>query len=115
MGDAEAQISLSDRDHVRLRPGMWIGDTSTPNHLLVEAFANSLDCFNAGMGDTIWVDISDEGVVTCRDEGPGFLTGQVRDDGLTYLEASFSVLKTSSKFSNNNGENSKCSLGLNGM
>jgi DNA gyrase subunit B len=46
---------LSDRDHVRLRPGMYVGSTENPTHLLTEVIDNSLDEASAGYCSMICV------------------------------------------------------------
>ena len=106
--------TLDPREHVRLRRGMYIGDTSTPNQLLVEIFSNALDEHNIGHGDKIRVDIHDDGTVEVEDWGQGFPVGVERDDGKTVLEAAFSVLNTSGKF-RDDGVYGGNSLGLNGQ
>ena len=107
--------SLDPRSHVRLRPGMYVGSTENPNHLLMEVFANALDEHNIGHGDRINVNILDNGVVSCEDLGQGFPINVVRqEDGKTILEASFSVTNTSGKFSED-GVYGGSSLGLNGL
>lgn len=108
--------TLSPRDHVRLRPGMYIGDASNPNHLLVEIFSNALDEHNIGHGDLITVSIDkDTGWVIVEDNGQGFPINVIRsEDGKTVLEASFSSMNTSGKFADN-GVYEGTSLGLNGL
>lgn len=105
--------SLSPLEHVRLRPGVYCGDTTTPNQLLLEVFANALDMHTIGFGDFIEVKVSDEKIFV-KDYGKGFPIGEKREDGLTTLEAAFSVMNTSGKFSEN-GLYEGSSLGLNGM
>ena len=107
--------SLSPREHVRLRPGVYAGDTSNPNQLLMEVFANALDEHNIGHGTQINVNINDNGSVQVEDMGQGFPINVVRqEDGKTVLEASASVMNTSGKFSDD-GVYEGTSLGLNGM
>lgn len=107
--------SLDPRSHVRLRPGMYVGSTENPNHLLMEVFANALDEHNIGHGNQINVNILDNGTVQCEDMGQGFPINVLREeDGKTVLEASFSVTNTSGKFSDD-GVYGGSSLGLNGL
>ena len=107
--------SLSPREHVRLRPGVYVGDTSTPNQLLTEIFANALDEHNIGHGNKINVSILDNGIISVKDHGQGFPINIIRpEDGKTVLEAAFSVMNTSGKFSDE-GVYEGTSLGLNGM
>lgn len=105
--------SLDPREHVRLRTGMYVGDTSNPNQLLLEIFSNALDEHNIGHGDVITVAI-DGDACTCTDHGQGFPINVMREDGKTVLEASFSVTNTSGKFSDD-GVYEGTALGLNGL
>lgn len=77
--------SLDWREHIRLRPGMYIGklgDGSSPDDgiyiLLKEVLDNCIDEFVMGAGKTIEVAIS-EGKVTVRDYGRGIPLGKVVD------------------------------------
>lgn len=107
--------SLSPLEHVRLRPGVYVGDTSTPNQLLTEIFANALDEHNIGHGNKIIVNISENNVVSVEDCGQGFPINVMRaEDNKTVLEAAFSVMNTSGKFSDD-GVYEGTSLGLNGI
>lgn len=107
--------SLDPRSHVRLRPGMYVGSTANPNHLLMEIFANALDEHNIGHGNKITVSIEEDGCVQVADYGQGFPINVVREeDGKTVLEASFSVTNTSGKFTDD-GVYGGSSLGLNGL
>lgn len=107
--------SLTPIEHVQLRPGMYIGSTENPNQLLLEIFSNALDEHNIGHGNLIIVDV-DEKTGECHvlDEAQGFPINQIREDGKTILEASFSVLNTSGKYSDD-GVYEGTSLGLNGI
>ena len=107
--------SLDPRSHVRLRPGMYVGSTANPNHLLMEIFANALDEHNIGHGNRITVNINDNGIVQVEDNGQGFPINVIRnEDKKTVLEASFSVTNTSGKFTDD-GVYGGSSLGLNGL
>lgn len=106
--------SLDARQHVQLRSGMYAGDTSNPNQLLLEVFSNALDEYSIGHGNQIFVTINPDGVCSVRDFAQGFICGEKRDDGKTILEASFSVINTSGKYSDD-GVYEGSSLGLNGV
>ncbi|HEX9016366.1 MAG TPA: toprim domain-containing protein [Chloroflexota bacterium] len=64
---------LEGVQHIRQRPGMYIGTTSTSGllHLVYEAIDNVVDEFNAGFGTQMWVTIDADGRVTVRDEARG--------------------------------------------
>jgi topoisomerase-4 subunit B len=80
----EASIrSLDWKEHIRLRPGMYIGklgDGSSPDDgiyvLIKEIIDNSIDEFVMGFGKTIEVTINDQ-VVCVRDYGRGMPLGKV--------------------------------------
>ena len=106
--------SLSALEHVRLRPGMYAGDTSDATQLAIEILGNAIDEYNIGHGDTILIDLFDNGKVVITDTGQGFPINVLREDGETVLQASFDVLNTSGKFSDN-GVYEGTALGLNGI
>ena len=64
---------LEGVQHIRQRPGMYIGTTSTSGllHLVYEAVDNVVDEFNAGYGGQMWISIERDGRVTVRDEARG--------------------------------------------
>ena len=77
--------SLNWREHIRMRPGMYIGkmgDGSAPDDgiyvLLKETIDNSIDEYIMGYGKNIDIDISDH-TVTIRDYGRGIPLGKVFD------------------------------------
>jgi topoisomerase-4 subunit B len=77
--------SLDWKEHIRLRPGMYIGklgDGSSPDDgiyiLLKEVLDNSIDEFVMGAGKTIEIAIKD-GTVSIRDFGRGIPLGKVVD------------------------------------
>lgn len=104
-------IHLEDLEHVRLRPGMYIGklgDGSSPDDgiyvLLKEIIDNSIDEFRAGFGKQIDIEIA-EGQVRVRDYGRGIPQGK--------LVEVVSVMNTGGKYSSDGGY--KKSVGLNGV
>ena len=69
---------LDDTEHIRTRPGMYIGRLGDGSHaedgiyvLLKETIDNSIDEFNEGFGKKIEVDITPEGAASVRDYGRG--------------------------------------------
>ena len=102
---------LSDMEHVRTRPGMYIGrlgDGSLPEDgiyvLLKEVIDNSIDEFKMNAGDRIEVDIEDNLRVSVRDYGRGIPQGK--------LVEAVSVLNTGGKYGS---KAFKKSVGLNGV
>lgn len=111
--DEESIQSLSPLEFTRLRPQVYCGSTEYSTQLLSEVFSNSVDEFKAGHCKTITV-ILNKDSVTVEDDGQGFIPMSYREDGKTVLEASFSVLNTSGKFSDD-GVYEGVSLGLYGI
>ena len=102
---------LSDMEHVRTRPGMYIGrlgDGSLPEDgiyvLLKEVVDNSIDEFKMDAGRRIEIDITENASVSVRDYGRGIPQGKL-------IEA-VSVLNTGGKY---DSKAVKKSVGLNGV
>lgn len=91
--------SLNPREFTRLRPQVYAGDCTYSTQLLVEIISNAVDEYNIGHGRDIYVTI-DKDICEVRDCGQGFIPGLMREDGISVLEAAFSVLNTSGKFKN---------------
>lgn len=112
--DENSISSLSPRDFTRLRPGVYCGSTEYASQLLIEIVSNAIDEWSAGHGDVINVDYRDDGRCRVEDFAQGFPVGVVREDGETILQASFDVLNTSGKFTDD-GVYEGVALGLNGI
>ena len=113
--DKDSIQSLSPLEHVRLRPGMYVGSTKDPTQLIIELFSNALDEHNLGHGNLIEVGIDNEtGLCEVNDYGQGFPINEKREDGKTVLQASFDEMNTSGKYSDD-GVYGGTSLGLNGV
>lgn len=102
---------LSDMEHVRTRPGMYIGrlgDGNLPEDgiyvLLKEVIDNSIDEFKMQAGDRIEVDIEENLRVSVRDYGRGIPQGK--------LVEAVSMLNTGGKY---DSKAFKKSVGLNGV
>lgn len=103
-------ISLDWREHIRLRPGMYIGklgDGSSPDDgiyvLLKEVIDNSIDEYVMGHGRTIDIEITDK-KVSVRDYGRGIPLGKVVE--------CVSKINTGGKY---DSKAFKKSVGLNGV
>lgn len=103
-------IHLDDREHIRRRPGMYIGKLGDGSHsddgiyvLIKETIDNSIDEFRMGEGKVIDVTVSDERVVV-RDYGRGIPLGKMID--------AVSILNTGGKY---DSKAFKKSVGLNGV
>ena len=97
---------LSDLDHVRKRPGMYIGDTATRglHHLVYEVVDNSIDEAMAGFASKVSVTVHTDGSVTVEDDGRGIpvtshkeLSAEM-DREISTLEGVMTVLKFGGKF-----------------
>ena len=106
----DAIVTLSPREHIRLRPGMYVGvvgDGSQPDEalyvLIKEVVDNSIDEFIMGAGRQIDITLADN-VVTVRDYGRGI--------PLKSLAAAVGQMNTGGKYG---GDAFKKTVGLNGV
>ena len=83
--DESAIRSLDWREHIRLRPGMYIGKLGDGSHvddgiyvLIKEVIDNSIDEHAMGHGKVIELDVSED-EVRIRDFGRGIPLGKVKD------------------------------------
>ena len=103
-GDADYNASdlqhLSDLEHVRERPSMYIADTTSRglHHLVYEVVDNSIDETMAGYASEISVIINNDGSVTVEDNGRGIPVEQHPDLGFSTLQGVMTVLKFGGKF-----------------
>ena len=106
----DAIVTLSPREHIRLRPGMYVGtvgDGSQPDEalyvLIKEVVDNSIDEFIMGAGKQIDITIADK-VVTVRDYGRGI--------PLKSLSVAVGQMNTGGKYGS---EAFKKTVGMNGV
>ncbi len=92
---------LSDLEHVRERPSMYIGDTTLRglHHLVYEVVDNSIDEGMAGYAHQILVTINNDGSLTVEDDGRGIPVEVHADLGFSTLQGVMTVLKFGGKFS----------------
>ena len=107
----DAIQTLDWNEHIRRRPGMYIGKLGDGTHaddgiyvLMKEVVDNSIDEFNMGAGKRIDISLTEEGEVTVRDYGRGIPLGKVKEVA--------SNINTGGKF---DSENFQKSVGLNGV
>ena len=91
---------LSDLEHVRERPSMYIADTTLRglHHLVYEVVDNSIDEAMAGYATEISVIINNDGSVTVEDNGRGIPVEVHPDLGFSTLQGVMCVLKFGGKF-----------------
>jgi DNA gyrase subunit B len=91
---------LSDLEHVRERPSMYIADTTARglHHLVYEVVDNSIDETMAGYASEISVTINNDGSVTVEDNGRGIPVEVHPDLGFSTLQGVMTVLKFGGKF-----------------
>ena len=106
--------SLSALEHVRLRPGMYAGDTSDATQLAVEILGNAIDEYNIGHGNEIIINLNNDNSIVIEDNGQGFPYNVKREDNETVLQASFDVINTSGKY-RDDGVYEGTAIGLNGI
>ncbi len=102
---------LSDVEHIRTRPGMYIGRLGDGTHaedgiyvLLKEAIDNSIDEFRMNAGKRIEIELTDNKAISLRDYGRGIPQGKM-------IEA-VSQLNTGGKY---DSKAFKKSVGMNGV
>jgi DNA gyrase subunit B len=97
---------LSDREHVRERFGMYIGDNTSRglHHLVYEVVDNSIDECMADYAKHISVTVNGDGSVTVEDDGRGIPVerhaqlSEEMDRDISTLEGVMTVLKFGGKF-----------------
>jgi DNA gyrase/topoisomerase IV subunit B len=103
--------TLSSLEHIRMRPGMYIGRLGNGSHqddgiyiLIKEVIDNGVDEYIMGAGKRIDIYIEDNGFTTIRDYGRGIPLGK--------LVECVSVINTGAKY---NTDVFQFSVGLNGV
>ena len=105
---------LKGLEPVRLRPGMYIGNTgrSGLNHLIQELIDNSVDEHLAGYCKNIYVSINEDGSATVSDDGRGVPVDIHETEGIPAERVVYTVLHAGGKF---NSSTYKISGGLHGV
>ena len=113
---AEQIQVLEGLEAVRLRPGMYIGNTDLYglHHLFVEVVDNSIDEAMAGYCDRIEVVIHEDGSLSVRDNGSGIPVEIHSKTKISTLETVLTMLHAGGKFGQEGGHY-KVSGGLHGV
>ncbi len=114
----EAMIKvLNDVEHVRTRPGMYIGGNNVKglHHLIYEIVDNSIDEALAGFCKNILVKINADGSMTIADDGRGIPVGIHPTEKIPTVEVVFATLGAGGKFDHKDGSPYATSGGLHGV
>ena len=98
--DEESIVRLEPMEHIRTRPGMYVGGTDIRalHHLIYEVVDNSIDEALAGRCDRINVTLYDDSVVKVTDNGVGIPVGIHKTEGISTLEMVMTQVGTGAKF-----------------
>ena len=93
---------LDPMEHIRLRPGMYVGGTDSRalHHLIYEVVDNAIDEALAGRCDTIIVTLMDDNWVSVDDNGVGIPVGFKKEANMSTLEMVMTQVGAGGKFDN---------------
>ncbi len=93
---------LKPMEHIRLRPGMYVGGTDARalHHLIYEVVDNSIDEALAGRCDAIMITLLDNNYVSVADNGVGIPVGIHKEEGVSALQVVMTEVGAGGKFDN---------------
>jgi len=106
--------ALKPMEHIRLRPGMYVGGTDIRalHHLIYEVVDNAIDEALAGRCDRVVVTLHDDHMVSVADNGVGIPVGVHKEEGISTLQMVMTQVGTGAKF---DGQAYKVGGGLHGV
>jgi DNA gyrase/topoisomerase IV subunit B len=107
-------VIKAELDHVRQYPGMYIGNTFTPNNLIREIIDNSLDEIINDFASTITINTNDDGHAIITDNGRGIPIHNIEYNGKMHdsIVIACTKLMAGAKFDNNSYSRS---VGMHGI
>lgn len=101
--NADSIKILEGLSAVRMRPGMYIGNTGLRglHHLLNEIIDNAVDEYLAGYCNEIKVEINEDNSITVEDNGRGIPVDK-HEKGISAVRIVLTTLHAGGKFNNNN-------------
>jgi DNA gyrase subunit B len=98
--DESSILKLNPMEHIRLRPGMYVGGTDIRalHHLIYEVVDNAIDEALAGRCDTIEITLHDDDSVSVADNGVGIPVGIHPKEGISTLELVMTQVGAGGKF-----------------
>lgn len=108
--------TLEGIEAIRIRSGMYIGSVGLDgiHHINLEIISNAIDEYLEGTCNKIVISVSNDDVVSVKDNGRGVPFGK-KEDGTETLENIFTKLHTGAKFSSDGSSGYNSSGGLNGI
>ena len=94
---------LNPMEHIRLRPGMYVGGTDVRalHHLIYEVVDNAIDEALAGRCDNVLVTLHDNHAVSVTDNGVGIPVGIHKKEGVSTLQLVMTEVGAGGKFDRN--------------
>lgn len=108
--------TLEGMEHIRHRPGMYIGAVNENglHHILLEIISNSVDEYLNGSGDNISITLLKDGAIKVQDNARGIPHGKM-PNGNPVLQEIFGTLNTGGKYDNEGNSGYNTSGGMNGV
>lgn len=108
---------LEGIEHVRTRPGMYIGDTTARglHHLIWEIVDNSIDEAMAAFATAVHIKINADGSCSVTDDGRGIPVGIHPTEKIPTVEVVFAKLGAGGKFEHTEGSAYRTTGGLHGV